>query len=154
VHLCVLCGSENKPRSFLYTALTDWFLYPRRSVFTARYGLKFIVSLTRLVWGCHQHTAGQAALHFYTVHLQTYHSVRQACQLSTALSHQPLSLSFPVPSLIPRNKSLLHKLSHSGAQELPTVCTNKILITVFTHSFIQQSVSRQVQSLFQSELST
>jgi len=26
VHLCVLCGSENKQRLFIYTALTDWFL--------------------------------------------------------------------------------------------------------------------------------
>jgi len=26
VHLCVLCGSENKQRLFPYTALTDWFL--------------------------------------------------------------------------------------------------------------------------------
>jgi hypothetical protein len=34
-----LCGSENKQRLFPYTALTDWFLWPRRSVFTARYGL-------------------------------------------------------------------------------------------------------------------
>jgi hypothetical protein len=25
VHLCVLCGSENKQRLFTYTALTDWF---------------------------------------------------------------------------------------------------------------------------------
>ena len=26
VYLCVLCGSENKQRSFPYTALTDWFV--------------------------------------------------------------------------------------------------------------------------------
>ena len=26
VHLCVLCGSQNKQRLFPYTALTDWFL--------------------------------------------------------------------------------------------------------------------------------
>ena len=26
VYLCVVCGSENKQRLFLYTALTDWFL--------------------------------------------------------------------------------------------------------------------------------
>ena len=39
MYLCVLCGSENKQRLFPYTALTDWFLLPRRSVFTARYGL-------------------------------------------------------------------------------------------------------------------
>ena len=39
VCLCVLCGSQNKQRLFPYTALTDWFLQPRRSVFTARYGL-------------------------------------------------------------------------------------------------------------------
>ena len=39
VHLCVLCGSENKQRLFPYKALTDWYLCPRRSVFTARYEL-------------------------------------------------------------------------------------------------------------------
>jgi hypothetical protein len=26
VHMCVLCGSENKQRLFHCTALTDWFL--------------------------------------------------------------------------------------------------------------------------------
>jgi hypothetical protein len=26
VHLCVLCGSENKQPLFLYILLTDWFL--------------------------------------------------------------------------------------------------------------------------------
>ena len=39
VYLCVLCGSENKQRLFPYTALTDWFLKPRRIVFTSLYGL-------------------------------------------------------------------------------------------------------------------
>jgi len=34
-----LCGSENKQRSFHYTALIDWFLQRRRRSFTARYGL-------------------------------------------------------------------------------------------------------------------
>jgi hypothetical protein len=37
--VCVLCGSQNKQQLFPYTALTDWFLTPRRRVFTARYGL-------------------------------------------------------------------------------------------------------------------
>jgi len=51
LYLCVLCGSENKQRLFPYTTLTDWFLLPRRSVLTARYGMgiyvKFILfSLT------------------------------------------------------------------------------------------------------------
>ena len=41
VYLCVLCGSQNKQRLFPYTALTDWFLQQRQSVFTARYGLNF-----------------------------------------------------------------------------------------------------------------
>ena len=36
VHLCVLCGSENKQRLFPYTALTDWFLWRRRRVFTVQ----------------------------------------------------------------------------------------------------------------------
>jgi hypothetical protein len=39
----VLCGSENKQRLFPYTALTDWFLWLRRRVFTARYGLNICV---------------------------------------------------------------------------------------------------------------
>jgi len=26
VHLCVLCGSQNKQRLFPYAALTSWFL--------------------------------------------------------------------------------------------------------------------------------
>ena len=39
VYLCVLCGSQNKQRLFSYSALTVWFLKPRRSLFTARYGL-------------------------------------------------------------------------------------------------------------------
>ena len=41
MYLCVLRGSQNKQRLFPYTALTDWFVrvQPRRSVFTARYGL-------------------------------------------------------------------------------------------------------------------
>ena len=43
VYLCVLCGSQNKQRLFPYTALNDWFVSPRRSVFTARYGLNVII---------------------------------------------------------------------------------------------------------------
>ena len=39
VYLCVLCGSDNKHRLFHCTALTGWFLYLRRSMFTARYVL-------------------------------------------------------------------------------------------------------------------
>jgi hypothetical protein len=29
VYLCVLCGSVNKQRLFLYTALIDWFIFTR-----------------------------------------------------------------------------------------------------------------------------
>jgi len=39
MYLWVLYGSQNKQRLFPYTALTDWFLQLRRSVFTARYVL-------------------------------------------------------------------------------------------------------------------
>jgi len=39
MHLFVLRGSQNKQRLFLYIALTGWFLWPRQSVFTARYEL-------------------------------------------------------------------------------------------------------------------
>jgi hypothetical protein len=39
VYLCVLFGSENNQKLFHYTALTDWCLLPKRSVFTARYVL-------------------------------------------------------------------------------------------------------------------
>ena len=35
----VVCVRENKQRLFPYPALTDWFLKPRRRVFTARYEL-------------------------------------------------------------------------------------------------------------------
>jgi len=43
VYLCVLCGSQNKQRLFPYTTLTDWFLQPRRRVFTALYELRLYV---------------------------------------------------------------------------------------------------------------
>ena len=44
MYLRVLCGSENKQRLFPYTALTDWFLYPRRSVYCAvRTGSLYII---------------------------------------------------------------------------------------------------------------
>jgi len=39
VYFRVLYGSQNKQRLFPYTALNVSFLKPRRSVFTARYGL-------------------------------------------------------------------------------------------------------------------
>ena len=45
MYLCVLCGSENKQGLFPHTALTGWFLQPRRSVFTARYGLDLYIIL-------------------------------------------------------------------------------------------------------------
>jgi hypothetical protein len=32
-------GSQNKQRLFSYTTLTDWFLKPKRNVFTVRYEL-------------------------------------------------------------------------------------------------------------------
>ena len=49
VYLCVLCGSENKQRLFPCTALTDWFLQPRRRVFTARYELEpYVTGLTNM----------------------------------------------------------------------------------------------------------
>jgi len=43
LYLCVLYGSQNKQRLFLYTALTDWFLYQRQSVFTVRYRLDIYI---------------------------------------------------------------------------------------------------------------
>jgi hypothetical protein len=33
--LCVLYGSQYKQRLFLYTALTDWFIKPKQSVYCA-----------------------------------------------------------------------------------------------------------------------
>jgi len=36
--MCFVCISE-QTALIPQTALADWFLYPRRSVFTARYGL-------------------------------------------------------------------------------------------------------------------
>jgi hypothetical protein len=44
-YLCVLCGSQNKQRLFPYTALTGWFLWPRRCVFTVRYGLGLYIDI-------------------------------------------------------------------------------------------------------------
>jgi hypothetical protein len=52
--ICILCGSGNKQRLFPYIALTERFLQPKRSVFSARYelnvGLKFglIVCIQRV----------------------------------------------------------------------------------------------------------
>jgi hypothetical protein len=43
LYLCVLCGSQNKQRLFHCTALTDWFVLYRRSVFTARYELSVYI---------------------------------------------------------------------------------------------------------------
>ena len=40
VYLRVLCVSQNQQRLSHRTALTDWFLYPRRGVFAARYEWK------------------------------------------------------------------------------------------------------------------
>ena len=39
LHSCVLRGSQNKQRLFLYTTLTYRFLKPKQTVFTARYEL-------------------------------------------------------------------------------------------------------------------
>ena len=39
MRLCVLRGSQNKQRLFLYTTLTYRFLKPRQKVFSARYGM-------------------------------------------------------------------------------------------------------------------
>jgi hypothetical protein len=43
VYLCVLYVSQSKQRLFPYTALPDWFLRPRRSAFTVRYGLDLYI---------------------------------------------------------------------------------------------------------------
>jgi len=57
VCLCVLCGSENKERLFPYTALTDWFVYQRRSVFTARYELNVYTYMSFwLIFPCQYHS--------------------------------------------------------------------------------------------------
>jgi hypothetical protein len=41
----VFCVDLRKNRLFPYTVLTDWFSYPRRSVFTAQYGLNLLYNL-------------------------------------------------------------------------------------------------------------
>ena len=43
MYLWVLCGTQNKLRLFPHTTLTDWFVWPRWSVFTARYGLNICI---------------------------------------------------------------------------------------------------------------
>jgi hypothetical protein len=80
VYLWVLCGSENKQRLFPYTTLTDWFLQPRRCVFTARYGLSlYIIHVILVFTRCstvsfippmlhthlHQHAAPTGRIYIY-----------------------------------------------------------------------------------------
>jgi hypothetical protein len=48
--LCVLCGPQNKQLLFPHTALTDWFLYPKWRVFTARYALNTYIKQIRFVF--------------------------------------------------------------------------------------------------------
>ena len=52
MHLSVLCGSENKQRLFLYTALTDWvFITVTQSVYRAvQAGSLYIVQVMCFVW--------------------------------------------------------------------------------------------------------
>jgi len=52
VYLCVLYGPQNKQRLFPYIALTDWFVQPRWSVFTARYELNLCIQFHVLPTQC------------------------------------------------------------------------------------------------------
>ena len=50
LQLCVLYGSQNKQQLLPYTALTDWFLYPKWRVFTVRYALSPCITQIRFVF--------------------------------------------------------------------------------------------------------
>jgi len=64
VYLCAFCGSQNKQLLFPYTTLTDWFLEPRRSLFTARYGLDLYNSFLYN----HLKSSGYYMYHQFNVH--------------------------------------------------------------------------------------
>src|SRR5215510_13671847 len=49
LHLCVLCGSQNKQERLLYTSLTDWVSQQNRRVFTAQYGRNSYITRIHLV---------------------------------------------------------------------------------------------------------
>ena len=73
LYLCVLCGSENKQRLFPYTTLTDWFLWLRRSVFIARYGLDLYIWYIYLA-AIGLTPGGSSTAHIYT---QTVHRIQR-----------------------------------------------------------------------------
>jgi hypothetical protein len=50
LHLCVLCGSQNKQQLLPYKTLRDWFLQPKWRVFTARYALSPDIKQIRFVF--------------------------------------------------------------------------------------------------------
>jgi hypothetical protein len=50
LRLCVLYGSQNKQPLLPYTTFTDWFVQPRRRVFTVRYGLSPYTTHTPFVF--------------------------------------------------------------------------------------------------------
>jgi hypothetical protein len=50
LRLCVLYGSQNKQQLLPYKTLTDWFLYPKWRVFTARYALSPYTKQIRFVF--------------------------------------------------------------------------------------------------------
>jgi hypothetical protein len=61
LYLCVWCRSQNKLRLLPNTELTDCYLQPRHSVFTARYGLCFegrLMSMLKLPYMAHTFSGG------------------------------------------------------------------------------------------------
>jgi hypothetical protein len=50
LRLCVLYGSQNKQQLLPYKTLTDWLLYPKWRVFTARYALSPYIKQIRFVF--------------------------------------------------------------------------------------------------------
>jgi hypothetical protein len=71
VYLCVLYGSQNKQRLFPSTALTDWFVYPRRIMFSARYDLNLYIFVYLMLLLLYQRLI-KAVLHFVFCYLDKY----------------------------------------------------------------------------------
>ena len=87
LHLCVLCGCQNKQYVLPYTStsLTYRFLWPKRRVFTARYGLSPYIKPIVLVLqglshdfirggGCHKTESHVSHRFGQLIYLRTPHS--------------------------------------------------------------------------------
>ena len=73
MHLCVLCGSQNKQQLFPYTVLTYPSLKPEQRVFTARYEMGVFKSdrYSFVIKGLISHNTG------YTVYVVNLYVIMQ-----------------------------------------------------------------------------